>query len=102
MDQPQVGRSGFKVPVLSVGTGTFGGGGIAFFERRGQTEDAADLWSPSRLGSPHRQDRSRPCDKGRPHRVGRRGRWTMRSFTTFSMRWTPSRGRATRRSRRSH
>ena len=39
MDYRQFGRSGLKVPVLSFGTGTFGGSN-AFFERWGQTDVA--------------------------------------------------------------
>jgi aryl-alcohol dehydrogenase-like predicted oxidoreductase len=37
MEMRQLGRSGFKVPALSFGTGTFGGGN-AFFERWGRTD----------------------------------------------------------------
>ena len=37
MEHRQLGRSGLMVPVLSFGTGTFGGSG-AFFERWGKTE----------------------------------------------------------------
>jgi aryl-alcohol dehydrogenase-like predicted oxidoreductase len=39
MEYRQLGRSGLKVPVLSFGTGTFGGSN-AFFERWGQTDVA--------------------------------------------------------------
>lgn len=39
MEYRQLGRSGFKVPVLSFGTGTFGGGG-EFFKAWGRTEAA--------------------------------------------------------------
>lgn len=39
MDYRRFGHSGLKVPVLSFGTGTFGGGN-AFFERWGQTDVA--------------------------------------------------------------
>jgi hypothetical protein len=39
MEYRQLGRSGFKVPVLSYGTGTFGGSN-AFFERWGNTDVA--------------------------------------------------------------
>ena len=39
MEQPQLGRSGFKVPALSLGTGTFGGKG-AFFSAWGATDVA--------------------------------------------------------------
>lgn len=37
MEYRQLGRSGLKVPLLSLGTGTFGGAG-AFFERWGSTQ----------------------------------------------------------------
>ena len=37
MEYRQLGRSGLKVPVLSFGTGTFGGAN-AFFERWGKTD----------------------------------------------------------------
>jgi aryl-alcohol dehydrogenase-like predicted oxidoreductase len=37
MEYRQLGRSGLKVPLLSLGTGTFGGAG-AFFERWGKTQ----------------------------------------------------------------
>lgn len=39
MDYRQLGRSGFKVPLLSFGTGTFGGGG-EFFKAWGQSDVA--------------------------------------------------------------
>src|SRR5258708_11889991 len=39
MEYRQLGGSGFKVPVLSLGTGTFGGGG-EFFKAWGQTDVA--------------------------------------------------------------
>ena len=39
MDYRQLGRSGLKVPVLSLGTGTFGGSN-AFFQRWGKTDVA--------------------------------------------------------------
>lgn len=39
MDYRQFGRSGLKVPVLSLGTGTFGGNN-EFFQRWGQTDVA--------------------------------------------------------------
>ncbi|WP_116090736.1 aldo/keto reductase [Sphingomonas crusticola] len=44
MENRQLGRSGLKVPVLSFGTGTFGGGN-AFFDKWGavQTEEATRL-----------------------------------------------------------
>jgi aryl-alcohol dehydrogenase-like predicted oxidoreductase len=38
LEYRQLGRSGMKVPALSLGTATFGGGG-AFFERWGTTQD---------------------------------------------------------------
>lgn len=40
MDYRQLGGSGLKVPVLSFGTGTFGGGDHAFFKAWGSTEAA--------------------------------------------------------------
>jgi aryl-alcohol dehydrogenase-like predicted oxidoreductase len=39
MEYRQLGRSGLKVPVLSLGTGTFGGTN-EFFQRWGQTDVA--------------------------------------------------------------
>ena len=39
MDYRMLGRSGFKVPVLSLGTGTFGGGG-ELFKAFGSTDAA--------------------------------------------------------------
>ena len=39
MEYRQLGGSGFKVPVLSLGTGTFGGGG-EFFKAWGATDVA--------------------------------------------------------------
>ena len=39
MEYRQLGGSGFKVPVLSLGTGTFGGGG-EFFRAWGATDVA--------------------------------------------------------------
>ena len=38
MEHRQLGRSGLKVPVFSLGTGTFGGGGHEFFDKWGRTE----------------------------------------------------------------
>ena len=38
METRQLGHSGLTVPVLSLGTGTFGGGGKEFFEKWGDTD----------------------------------------------------------------
>jgi len=52
MDQRRLGASGFKVPALSLGTGTFGGGND-FFKAWGSTDaDGArrlstSAWTPA-------------------------------------------------------
>jgi aryl-alcohol dehydrogenase-like predicted oxidoreductase len=43
MEHCLLGKSGFKVPVLSLGTGTFGGRG-AFFNAWGATTKAYPYW----------------------------------------------------------
>ena len=49
MEFRQLGGSGFKVPVLSLGTGTFGGGGD-FFKAWGSTD--AEGGDPARRRLP--------------------------------------------------
>ena len=96
MEYRQLGASGFKVPVLSLGTGTFGGGG-EFFKAWGETDvaeatrlvdicldagltmfDSADIYSrragrgdprPGDQGPPRQGASSRPRGPSAPARA---------------------------------